>query len=139
MIEALGRRHEELNEADFLDTHDYAADMPRPGGVWGKMFKHTRPCAGARLLVRTRINKCLSSLINELSDENNANENRVKCARLLANYCEYSESGMTGDAHMLVRAGFGAVRSCSFPPPESFRPAAAVFDCAPHTRTTQSS
>ena len=107
IVEGLGKRHEELNEKDFLDIYDYAADQPRPGVEWLAPL-NKRPCIGARVLVRSRLNKCLESLCKELLDDNNKDENRIKCAKLLAVHCQYSESGMTGDAHKLVQIALGA-------------------------------
>eukprot|EP01052_Picozoa_sp_SAG31_P020262 SAG31_NODE_1515_length_8037_cov_2.470773_5_plen_735_part_00 len=90
-----------------ISSADYAADEPRPGVQWLPPLSK-RPCLGARVLVRSRLNKCLESLCKELLDENNNDENRIKCARLLAVHCQYSESGMTGDAHQLVGIALGA-------------------------------
>jgi hypothetical protein len=41
---------------------------------------------GTRLLVRSRVNKVLKSLARELLDDNNSDENRLKCARLLESH-----------------------------------------------------
>jgi hypothetical protein len=107
IIEELGQHYESLNEQDFVDVYDYDGDAPYPGVVW-KPPLSKRPGMGARLLVRSRVNKVLSSLCRELLDDNNSDQNRLKCARLLLSHVLYSEKNMTGDAPMLLKICLGA-------------------------------
>jgi hypothetical protein len=85
IIEGLGVHYENLNEKDFLDVEDYQADTPYPGVTY-RLPVRERMGMGARLLVRSRVNKVLKPMCEEMLNENNSDENRIKCAQLLAFY-----------------------------------------------------
>jgi hypothetical protein len=85
IIEGLGVHYENLNEKDFIDVADYQADTPYPGVTYRLPVKQ-RMGMGARLLVRSRVNKVLKPMCEEMLNDNNSDENRIKCAQLLAFY-----------------------------------------------------
>ena len=85
IIEGLGVHYENLNEKDFIDVEDYQADTPYPGVTY-RLPVRQRMGMGARLLVRSRVNKVLKPMCEEMLNDNNSDENRIKCAQLLAFY-----------------------------------------------------